>query len=151
MSWTTGFLGAYVILILLYLVYDYIIIDRLKGKTLLSLRLRKRNIMDTLIFAALFAFIAIINFFRGGDIIVTYLLIALVALYLILSYVRQPQVRFKQDGFFYGNFFVRYDAIEQMNLAEDGILAIIANKRRHLLYARNIDELEQMLPYFTRK
>ena len=80
-----------------------------------------------------------------------YLLLALTVLYLILSFVRQPKIRFKKEGFFYGNFFVRYDAIDQMNLAEDGILAIIANTRRHLIYVRNMDDLERMLPYFTRQ
>ncbi|WP_141229089.1 DUF986 family protein [Brochothrix sp.] len=41
--------------------------------------------------------------------------------------------------------------MDQMNLAEDGILAIIANTRRHLIYVRNMDDLERMLPYFTRQ
>lgn len=151
MSLTTLFLGGYVVLIVLYLIYDTFIIDMLKGKTSLTIQLRKRNIMDTLIFAALFLVIFIITLFKGGNMMDAYLLLALTVLYLILSFVRQPKIRFKKEGFFYGNFFVRYDAIDQMNLAEDGILAIIANTRRHLIYVRNMDDLERMLPYFTRQ
>ena len=151
MSLTTFFLGGYVVLIVLYLIYDTFIIDMLKGKTSLTIQLRKRNIMDTLIFAALFLVIFIITLFKGGNMMDAYLLLALTVLYLILSFVRQPKIRFKKEGFFYGNFFVRYDAIDQMNLAEDGILAIIANTRRHLIYVRNMDDLERMLPYFTRQ
>ncbi|ATF25701.1 YobD family protein [Brochothrix thermosphacta] len=151
MSLTTLFLGGYVVLIVLYLIYDTFIIDMLKGKTSLTIQLRKRNIMDTLIFAALFLVIFIITLFKGGTMTDAYLLLALTVLYLILSFVRQPKIRFKKEGFFYGNFFVRYDAIDQMNLAEDGILAIIANTRRHLIYVRNMDDLERMLPYFTRQ
>ncbi|ANZ95442.1 MULTISPECIES: YobD family protein [Brochothrix] len=151
MSLTTLFLGGYVVLIVLYLIYDTFIIDMLKGKTSLTIQLRKRNIMDTLIFAALFLVIFIITLFKGGNMTDAYLLLALTVLYLILSFVRQPKIRFKKEGFFYGNFFVRYDAIDQMNLAEDGILAIIANTRRHLIYVRNMDDLERMLPYFTRQ
>ncbi|WKK68643.1 YobD family protein [Brochothrix thermosphacta] len=151
MSLTTLFLGGYVVLIVLYLIYDTFIIDMLKGKTSLTIQLRKRNIMDTLIFAALFLVIFIITLFKGGTMTDAYLLLALTVLYLILSFVRQPKIRFKKEGFFYGNFFVRYDAIDQMNLAEDGILAIIANTRRHLIYVRNMDDLERMFPYFTRQ
>ena len=151
MSLTTLFLGGYVVLIVLYLIYDTFIIDMLKGKTSLTIQLRKRNIMDTLIFAALFLVIFIITLFKGGNMTDAYLLLALTVLYLILSFVLQPKIRFKKEGFFYGNFFVRYDAIDQMNLAEDGILAIIANTRRHLIYVRNMDDLERMLPYFTRQ
>ncbi|EUJ38796.1 hypothetical protein BTHER_00060 [Brochothrix thermosphacta DSM 20171 = FSL F6-1036] len=97
MSLTTLFLGGYVVLIVLYLIYDTFIIDMLKGKTSLTIQLRKRNIMDTLIFAALFLVIFIITLFKGGNMTDAYLLLALTVLYLILSFVRQPKIRFKKE------------------------------------------------------
>ncbi|MCQ2008762.1 MAG: DUF986 family protein [Sporolactobacillus sp.] len=136
--------------LLAYILYDDLLVRLLKGKTILSVRLRKRNYLDQLILAALLVIIYVSNTVRGDNSI--FLNIALILLVLTLLYntfVKAPMARFKKDGFFYGLGFIKYDQVKKMNLSEDGVLVVDTNRRRMLLYARKIEDLEKILNVFV--
>lgn len=136
---------------LAYIVYDELIVPFLKGKNVLSVKLRKRNYIDKLIFAGLLVVLFLSNKMRGGDNSVNVLLLVMTAIFLYYVFVRSPKARFKEKGFFYGFFFTEYDHVKSMKLSEDGVLVIETGRRRMLLYAKKIEDLENILNVFVKQ
>jgi uncharacterized membrane protein YobD (UPF0266 family) len=133
-----------------YILYDDLLVQLLKGKTVLSLRLKKRNYIDQLVLAALLAIIFIANTLKGeNNTVMTSVLILLILTLLYNTFIKTPCVRFKSDGFFYGLSYIKYNQVKKVNLSEDGILVIDTNRRRILLYARTIEDLENVLHVFV--
>ncbi|SFG91141.1 DUF986 family protein [Sporolactobacillus nakayamae] len=133
-----------------YILFDDLIVRLLKGKTVLSVRLRKRNYLDQLILATLLVIIYISNNVRGeSSTVINTALILLVLTLLYNTFVKVPTARFKKTGFFYGLGFIKYDQVKKMNLSEDGVLVVDTSRRRMLLYARKIDDLEKILNVFA--
>lgn len=136
--------------LLAYIFYDGILVRVLKGKTVLSVRLRKRNYLDQLILAVLLAIIFISNTVRGeNNAVMNSVLILLVITLLYNTLIHAPSARFKADGFFYGLEFTKYDQVKNMKLSEDGVLVVDTQRRRMLLYARKIEDLEKILNVFV--
>ncbi|RYL93056.1 DUF986 domain-containing protein [Sporolactobacillus sp. THM7-4] len=136
----TGMLG--------YALYDRFIIPFRKGKNILSIKLRKHNYTDEIIFAGLIIILFISNKVRGGDGLTSILLFFLTIIFLYYVFIRSPKAYFKQSGFYYGFFYTDYDRVKNMRLSEDGVLVIDTDRRRMLLYARKIEDLEKILNVF---
>ncbi|PLR76279.1 hypothetical protein CU633_16410 [Bacillus sp. V3-13] len=149
MSITEGILMALIALSLVYIVYDSVVIPMLKGKTILTVPLKKRNLADQLIFAGLLVILVVSNIMSGGNEMVTYLLAGYAAIILYFVLLRTPKARFKEKGYFYGNFYSNYDRIKNMNLSEDGILVIETNRQRQLLHVADMEDLEKVLKVYT--
>lgn len=129
-----------------YLLTDGLILPLFWGKTLLAVRMRKRNYVDQLILAGLVVIIYIASKVRGDSGGLTGLLLiclALILLYGVLIYA--PKARFKENGFYYGLSYTAYDQIKNIKLSEDGVLVIDNGHRRILLYARKMEDLEKIL------
>lgn len=145
-------LAVFIALFALYAVYDELIMNTLKGPTYLRVNLKRRNKLDGAIFIGLVAILIYNNTISLGGSLTNYLLIALAVIAVYNSFIRWPKLLFKQDGFFYANFFISYQRIKQMNLTEDGILVIdLHNQRRLLIYVVDLDDLPRILNIFIKK
>lgn len=152
MSITDIALIIFVVLFLLYAIYDEFIMNILKGQTYLRVNLKRRNKLDCLIFVVLVGILIYNNTMSLGGSLTNYLLIALAVIAIYSSFIRWPKLLFKQDGFFYANIFISYQRIKQMNLTEDGILVIdLHNHRRLLVYVADLDDLPKILNIFIKK
>lgn len=138
-----------IFLFLLYAVYDEIIMPARHGKTLLRVNLRRRNKIDSLIFIALLAILAYKNITEQGTAFTTWLLCTLAIIVIYIFYIRWPKMLFKADGFYYGNVFILYSRIKNMNLSEDGYLVVDLEKRRLLIQVARLDDLENILKFFV--
>lgn len=147
MSITGIVLLVFIVFIVGYLIYESVIIPFLKGKTELVIPLRKRLLADQLIFAGLLVILYISNYVRGVKGWDNYLLLILTILFLYYVFIRSPKAHFKDKGFFYGLFYTEYDKIKDMRLSEDGVLVIDTDRRRLLLFARRIEDLESILKH----
>ncbi|MHA7846494.1 DUF986 family protein [Serratia sp. D1N4] len=149
MSLTDGVLLIFIVLMLLYALYDEFGMNLLKGKTLLKVQLKRRNRLDCLIFVGLLAILIYRNLTTQGALLTTYLLISLALIAVYISYIRWPKLLFKAQGFFYANTFIEYSRIRSMNLSEDGILVIDLEQRRLLIQVTQLDDLERIYHFLV--
>ncbi|PIJ51429.1 hypothetical protein BL250_05335 [Erwinia sp. OLTSP20] len=131
-------------LFLAYAVYDELIMPRRRGKSGMTIALKRRNRTDSLIFVGLVAILLWQNIQHHGPQITSTLLLILAFMSLYIFWFRQPKIVFKADGFFYANVFIRYPRIQSMNLSEDGVLVIQLEQRRLLIEVRDPDDLERI-------
>ncbi|PVZ82792.1 hypothetical protein C9426_28635 [Serratia sp. S1B] len=148
MSLTDGVLLLFIVLMLLYALYDEFGMNLLKGKTLLKITLKRRNRLDCVIFVGLLAILLYRNIVTEGTPITSYLLISLALIAIYISFIRWPKLLFKPQGFFYANAFIDYQRIKAMNLSEDGILVIDLEQRRLLIQVTQLDDLEKIYHFF---
>lgn len=144
MSLTDVVLVVFIVLLLGWAVYDEFIIERLKGKTRLAIPLLRRNRIDSTIFVFLTGILIYNNVTHHGTVVTTWLLSALALTAIYLSWIRQPKLLFKNEGFFFAGVWILYSRIKEMNLSEDGVLVMQLEQRRLLIRVRNIDDLEKI-------
>ncbi len=144
MTLTDGILFAFIIALLGWAIYDQWGLERRHGKTLLRVALLRRGRADSLIFTGLVAILIGQNVTTHGAPLTTWLLCALGLVAIYLFWIREPQIRFKREGFFFGGGWVKYNHIKTMNLSEDGVLVIQLAQRRLLIRVKNIDDLEKI-------
>ena len=144
MTLTDVVLLVFIVLLLAWSIYDEFIMDKLKGKTLLQITLLRRNRIDSTIFVGLVAILIYNNVTTHGTPLTTWLLSALALLAIYISWIRQPKLLFKTEGFFFANVWILYSRIKEMNLSEDGVLVMQLEQRRLLIRVKNIDDLEKI-------
>lgn len=133
-----------------YYLFDGLIQPFLGGKTVLTVRLRRKNYADQLILAGIVVIIYITDKVRGNGGGLTGLLLLLLALVLIYGVIiYAPKARFKEKGFYYGLIYNPYDRIKKMRLSKDGVLVIEMGRRRVLLFARKEEDLQKILNVFV--
>ncbi|AHF76834.1 Putative membrane protein [Sodalis praecaptivus] len=134
-----------IVIALLFAVFDEFIVDyALRGKTRLRVPLRRQGRLDGLIFIVLLLILLYKNITTGGTVVTSTLILILGLMVVYLAYIRRPRMLFKTEGFFYGNVFIRYSRIKNMNLSEDGYLVIDLEKRRLLIQVNKLDDLENI-------
>ncbi|PHM26402.1 DUF986 family protein [Xenorhabdus ehlersii] len=133
-----------IVLMLAFAIYDEFIINQLKGKTLLNIKLKRKQRIDALIFIILIAIIIYNNVISHGSQFTTYLLIFIILVTLYLGYIRSPKLIFKKQGFYYANRFFSYESISAMNLSEDGILMMDLGQNKIYLSVTKLDDLEKI-------
>ncbi|RPH21458.1 DUF986 domain-containing protein [Buttiauxella warmboldiae] len=144
MTLTDVVLLVFIVLLLGWAIYDEFIMDKRKGKTLLKITLLRRNRIDSTIFVGLVAILIYNNVTTHGTALTTWLLSALALLAIYISWIRQPKLLFKADGFFFANVWILYSRIKEMNLSEDGVLVMQLEQRRLLIRVKDIDDLEKI-------
>ncbi|ACR68899.1 DUF986 domain-containing protein [Edwardsiella ictaluri] len=147
MSLTDIALLVFIVLFLLYAIYDEAIMPRQRSATLLRVNLKRRNKADSLIFIGLLAILVYRNISDQGAPFTTWLLATLMVVAIYIFYLRWPKLLFKQQGFYYGNVFIDYARIRGMNLSEDGFLVIDLEKRRLLIQVANLDSLDEIFKF----
>lgn len=149
MSLSDLVLLAFISILLLYAIYDEIIIDQRKGKTLLKISLLRRARADGFIFCGLVLIVLWQNISTHGAMITNWLLSVLAVLAFYLSGLRQPKILFKQQGFFFNSLWYEYRRIRTMNLSKDGVLLIGLEKRQLLIRVKRIDDLENIYQFLV--
>ncbi|WP_410015294.1 DUF986 family protein [Sodalis sp. C49] len=149
MSVTDIVLLVIITLALAFALYDeFVVAGMLKGKTRLKIGLKRQSRIDGLIFIGLVLILVYQNITNKGTVFTTTLLLILAFMATYLAYIRRPKLIFKTAGFYYANVFIRYDRIKNMNLSEDGFLAIDLEKRRLLIQVQHLDDLERIYNQF---
>ncbi|MDC9582537.1 DUF986 family protein [Xenorhabdus sp. PR6a] len=138
-----------IVFMLAFAIYDEFIINQLKGKTLLNIRLKRKQRIDALIFIVLIAIVIYNNITSHGSQFTTYLLSFTILVTLYLGYIRSPKLIFKKDGFYYANRFFSYESIKAMNLSEDGILMMDLAPHKIYLSVTNLDDLEKIYQFLV--
>ncbi|MBD2785453.1 DUF986 domain-containing protein [Xenorhabdus sp. DI] len=136
-----------IVFMLAFAIYDEFIINQLKGKTLLNIKLKRKQRIDALIFIILIAIVIYNNITSHGSQFTTYLLSFTILVTLYLGYIRSPKLIFKKDGFYYANRFFSYESIKAMNLSEDGILMMDLAPHKIYLSVTNLDDLEKIYQF----
>ncbi|EGT5680036.1 DUF986 family protein [Cronobacter turicensis] len=150
MTLTDGVLVIFIIALLGWAMYDQWGTERRHGNTLLRVPLLKRGRADSLIFTGLVVILIWQNIASHGALLTTWLLGALALVAIYLFWLREPQLRFKREGFFFAGGWVKYDQIKAMNLSEDGILVMQLARRRLLIRVKNIDDLEKIYQFMIK-
>ena len=138
-----------IILMLLFAAYDEFIVNTLKGKTQLRVKLKRNHRADAVIFIFLIGIVIYNNITGHGSSLTTYLLSACIIIAIYLAFIRSPKLYFKQDGFFYANAFIKYDRIKTMNLSEDGILLVGLENRKVYIKVSHLDDLQQIYNFMV--
>ncbi|MFX3618186.1 MAG: DUF986 family protein [Sporolactobacillus sp.] len=151
MNLTILFLIVAIAALAAHLIFHEGIAPLLHGKTVLKVTLRKRYWIDQLIFLVILIVLTIANDVRRGDSRVSLLLLVFTILFVFFTFFSAPKAWFKDHGFVYGFGFIDYNRVKNMRLSEDGILVIDTDRRRVLLSAKRIEDLEQILKIFVEK
>ena len=144
MSLTDVVILLFILLLLLFAIYDQWIMPRRNGKTHLHVALQRRSKIDGTIFIGLIMILIYNNVARQGPVITTTLLMALILVAIYLFWIRTPQLLLKSQGLYFANVWVNYDRIKSMNLSEDGVLVIQLEQRRLLVRVKKLDDLERI-------
>lgn len=144
MSLTDFAILLFIVLLLLYAIYDQWVMPRRHGKTQLRVVLQRRSKIDSLIFIGLIMILIYNNVTQHGPVITTTLLMALILVAVYLFWIRSPQLILKSEGLFFANAWINYDRIKSMNLSEDGVLVIELEQRRLLIRVKKLDDLEKI-------
>ncbi|MGP4123801.1 MAG: DUF986 family protein [Sodalis sp. (in: enterobacteria)] len=93
---------------LLFAVFDEFVVD---------------SALHSLIFIVLLLMLLYKNITSRGRIFASTLILILGLIVFYLAYIRTPRLLFKEKGF-YGNVFIYYFRIKNINLSEDGYLVV---------------------------
>ncbi|AOM40367.1 DUF986 family protein [Xenorhabdus hominickii] len=138
-----------ILLMLSFAIYDEFIVNQLKGKTQLNIKLKRKQRIDALIFIVLIIIIIYNNIISHGSQFTTYLLSFIILMTLYLGYIRSPKLLFKKHGFYYSNRFLSYTKIKEMNLSEDGILMIELEDNKIYISVTNLDDLDKIYQFLV--
>lgn len=150
MTLTDVVLLVFIVSLLGWAIYDEFIMGKLKGKTRLAVTLLRRNRIDSTIFVGLVGILIYNNITTNGTPVTTWLLSALALVAIYLSWIRQPKLLFKNEGFFFAGAWILYSRIKEINLSEDGVLVMQLEQRRLLIRVRNIDDLENIYKFLIK-
>ncbi|MBS9433217.1 DUF986 family protein [Photorhabdus hainanensis] len=140
-------LAGLIVLMLAFAVYDEFVVNLLKGKTYLQIKLKRKHKIDAFIFIILILIVVYNNITAYGSRLTTYLLLFTILVTIYIAYMRSPKLLFKNDGFFYANTFISYSRIKTMNLSEDGILVIGLENKKLYISANQLDDLERIYKF----
>ncbi|WP_323835569.1 DUF986 family protein [Photorhabdus africana] len=140
-------LTGLIVLMLAFAVYDEFVVNFLKGKTHLQIKLKRKHKIDALIFIILILIVVYNNITAYGSRLTTYLLLFTILVTIYIAYIRSPKLFFKNNGFFYANTFISYSRIKTMNLSEDGILVIGLENKKLYISVSQIDDLERIYKF----
>ncbi|WP_350305310.1 DUF986 family protein [Photorhabdus viridis] len=147
MSLNDMVLVGLIVLMLAFAVYDEFVVNLLKGKTYLQIKLKRKHKIDALIFIILILIVVYNNITAYGSRLTTYLLLFTILVTIYIAYIRSPKLLFKNNGFFYANTFISYDRIKTINLSEDGILVIGLENKKLYLSVSQLDDLERIYKF----
>ncbi|MGV7962151.1 DUF986 family protein [Photorhabdus tasmaniensis] len=151
MSLNDMVLVGLIVLMLAFAVYDEFVVNLLKGKTDLQIKLKRKHKIDALIFIILILIVVYNNITAYGSRLTTYLLLFTILVTIYIAYIRSPKLSFKNNGFFYANTFISYDRIKTINLSEDGILLIGLENKKLYLSVSQLDDLEKIYKFLIER
>jgi uncharacterized membrane protein YobD (UPF0266 family) len=150
MTLTDSILVLFIAILLVWAIYDELVLPRRNGAVLLTIPLLRRSRVDATIFIGLLAILIYNNAMNGGTALTTWLLCALSLIAIYLFWIRVPKIIFKKEGFFFSSVWIEYNRIKEMNLSEDGVLVMQLEQRRLLIRVKNIDDLEKIYKFMVK-
>nr|WP_314263619.1 DUF986 family protein [uncultured Moellerella sp.] len=148
MTLNDGILAILILLMLAYAIYDEFIQPTQKGKTLLKIKLKRKNRVDAVIFIILICIVVYTNVIQNGSLLTTYLLLVNIFMAIYIAFIRAPKLIFKDNGFYFANTFILYNRIKTMNLSEDGILIIALEQSKIYIKVSQLDDLQKIYNFF---
>lgn len=148
MTLNDGILAILILLMLAYAIYDEFIQPTQKGKTLLKIKLKRKNRVDAVIFIILICIVVYTNVTQNGSLLTTYLLLVNIFMAIYIAFIRSPKLTFKDNGFYFANTFILYNRIKTMNLSEDGILIIALEQSKIHIKVSQLDDLQEIYNFF---
>ncbi len=148
MTLNDGILAILILLMLAYAIYDEFIQPTQKGKTLLKIKLKRKNRVDAVIFIILICIVVYTNVTQNGSLLTTYLLLVNIFMAIYIAFIRSPKLIFKDNGFYFANTFILYNRIKTMNLSEDGILIIALEQSKIHIKVSQLDDLQEIYNFF---
>ncbi len=148
MTLNDGILAILILLMLAYAIYDEFIQPTQKGKTLLKIKLKRKNRVDAVIFIILICIVVYTNVTQNGSLLTTYLLLVNIFMAIYIAFIRSPKLIFKDNGFYFANAFILYNRIKTMNLSEDGILIIALEQSKIHIKVSQLDDLQEIYNFF---
>ncbi|MBK4713830.1 MULTISPECIES: DUF986 family protein [Tenebrionibacter/Tenebrionicola group] len=147
MTLTQSLLVVFILLLFGWAIYDEWILDSRRGPTRLKVALLRRSPVDIAIFTALVAILIYNNITAHGPVLTTWLLgvVALLAIY--SGWLKQPSIRFKDQGFFYSGIWIDYHRITAMNLSQDGVLVVKLERKSLYIRVKHINDLEKIYQF----
>ncbi len=134
---------------LLYLIYDQLMMDRLKGKTLFAVRLIRQAGIDTGILIALIILMIFQGIQNGIQPFTVFLLSGCIVLAVYSAFIRYPRLLLKEQGFFFGNIYFPYSNIAQINLSEQRVLVIdLKSNKRLFVRIQQPEDIEKVITFF---
>lgn len=143
MSWILIVLSLVICLWVLILFYLDVLIPKQKGKTLLTVPLRSLHRIDGVIFICLLS-VTLYYDKEGISGNKLFLLLGLIGLSIYFYFIRTPKLRIKESGFFYGLFFINYEAIVSMQLNEKGVLFFNLRHKTLDIHVAKLQDLERL-------
>lgn len=138
-----------ILLFLAYSFYDQFGMDYLKGKTVLKVRLEKQNKIDMAIFIVLI-FVTLYQNLENISSLTLYLFATIILLAFYGTFIRFPTFILKENGFFFGNIYVDYHKIYQVNVAQPTVLVIdLRNGKRLIVRLLNEQDRIQIVHFFN--
>lgn len=152
---TNTILFLFILLSLLFAVYDQILMDRLKGRTKLTIILKKQKTIDTCLLIGLIILSIGYGIQNQISAFTLYLLSTCVILAVYLAFFRSPRLLLKQEGVFFANIYFNYAKIYQINIAEintnEKVLVIdLHGGRRLLAQPENEEDLQSVVNFFEK-
>ncbi|QLB41994.1 DUF986 domain-containing protein [Mannheimia pernigra] len=152
---TNTILFLFILLSLLFAVYDQILMDRLKGRTKLTIILKKQKTIDTWLLIGLIILSIGYGVQNQISAFTLYLLSTCVILAVYLAFFRSPRLLLKQEGVFFANIYFNYAKIYQINIAEintnEKVLVIdLHGGRRLLAQPENEEDLQSVVNFFEK-
>ncbi|PHM59087.1 DUF986 family protein [Xenorhabdus sp. KK7.4] len=147
MSLNDIILIASILLAFAFAIYDEFFIHYFKGKTLLTIKLKRKHRIDALIFIILVSIVIYNNVAGQGSPLTTYLLSFIILISIYFGYIRSPKLIFKKEGFYYFNRLFYYEKIKAINLSEDGILMIDFEVNKIYIAVTKLDDLEKIYKF----
>ncbi|WP_373817818.1 DUF986 family protein [Glaesserella sp.] len=132
-----------------FAIYDQMVMDKLKGKTVLTVELKRQAGLDSGILIALIVLIIVQGIQTGIEPLTLYLLGTCIILVVYSAFIRFPRLLLKENGFFFGNIYFTYSKVKQINLADNQILVMdLNNGRRLLVRIKKQDDVEKVVNFF---
>lgn len=151
MSLTDGVLLLFTASLTGWLLFDEVVTGWLKGPTILRIALLRQKRIDGAIFVGLLIILLYNNIYYSGGESARWLLSLLLLIAVYITWIRSPAVLFKNEGFYYSSFFIKYSKISEINLSEDGVLIFKLNGKVSLISikTRDITDLEKIYHVMT--
>ncbi|MGX2956366.1 DUF986 family protein [Ursidibacter arcticus] len=136
-------------LTLSYAIYEQVIVPKRNGQTKLAIELQPQAKIDSWILIGLIGLTIAQGLQTGIQPFTLFLLGMSVILVIYSSFLRKPKLLLKERGFFLSAFYIDYQRISQINLADKQKLVIdLSNGRRLFIPIKHLQDVEKVVNFF---
>ncbi|MBV6541124.1 DUF986 domain-containing protein [Ursidibacter maritimus] len=132
-----------------YAIYEQVIVPKRNGQTKLAIELQPQAKIDSWILIGLIGLTIAQGLQTGIQAFTLFLLGMSVILVVYSSFLRNPKLLLKDRGFFLSAFYIDYQRISQINLADKQKLVIdLTNGRRLFIPIKHSQDVIKVVNFF---